>query len=586
MKTSSGINRLPLFTAHAQKLIVIFDVMYATRMWCVFELAVFLRTRDDPQIEFASIDVKLMELITIVVVLMVELAMAVFSDYQEANAVMAVLGLRPERGYTNTEARDAYLPVVWMMFVVLIFITIVVYILGERHFHALDELHTTVLTYDINNAQLAAESDRDFLLKIIDELFDDEPRAEHSSVDELINDGNMAVGNDDGNYVAGHVIDANVTGVSGSVVEAEVIGASSQENYVSSQESVEPADFLFAQVEGEQQHADVFDGQDFDVEGVERAGVGEPIVETGADQRASNSTFQDRMRLYVGGASSQSETNLDGPNANLGEVRQRDSNDVGELRQRDSGVVDDIEQVRRSESGTMFVEQIRRSESGTVLGKHLHQLHQLRQRDSNASAFNASAVLADDVAVEHVGRNDSGTCHSITANFEEFRQPDSGFSPHQMRQRDSDATAIVVDDVELVLDATGADDDEDLLPETRNDEEGGEPGNSNSEPALRRTFTHSKGIASFNHTVQTLVPQQLPLTGARSWKLFGYLTAVLVFGTLEILEFLDMWAWKVDYNSPVGNIYNADLGNYGFSDDEFMGIRKLKMLATGDSFGS
>ena len=71
---------------------------------------------------------------------------------------------------------------------------------------------------------------------------------------------------------------------------------------------------------------------------------------------------------------------------------------------------------------------------------------------------------------------------------------------------------------------------------------------------------NSRGILAFNNAVQTLVPQQLPLSGMRSWKLFGYLTAALVFGTIELMQFLDLWAWAVDDQSSLGPSGGAPSG--------------------------
>ena len=52
------------------------------------------------------------------------------------------------------------------------------------------------------------------------------------------------------------------------------------------------------------------------------------------------------------------------------------------------------------------------------------------------------------------------------------------------------------------------------------------------------------GIAAFNAALKKHVPKQLPLSGMRSWKLFGYQTAVLVFGCMHITAFYDLWSWR------------------------------------------
>jgi hypothetical protein len=55
-RTVPGVTRLPLFLQHSQKMLVLFDSEYTTRLWCVFELAVYLRLRKDPKVVFISMD--------------------------------------------------------------------------------------------------------------------------------------------------------------------------------------------------------------------------------------------------------------------------------------------------------------------------------------------------------------------------------------------------------------------------------------------------------------------------------------------------------------------------------------------------
>jgi hypothetical protein len=55
-KTAPAVTRLPLFLQHSKRLYVLFDSEYTTRLWCVFELAVYLRLRKDPKVVFISLD--------------------------------------------------------------------------------------------------------------------------------------------------------------------------------------------------------------------------------------------------------------------------------------------------------------------------------------------------------------------------------------------------------------------------------------------------------------------------------------------------------------------------------------------------
>jgi len=44
--------RLPLFLKNSKRLYVLFDQEYTTRLWCVWELAIYMRLRENPKVEF------------------------------------------------------------------------------------------------------------------------------------------------------------------------------------------------------------------------------------------------------------------------------------------------------------------------------------------------------------------------------------------------------------------------------------------------------------------------------------------------------------------------------------------------------
>ena len=63
----AGINRLPLYLSKSNTLYCLFDIEWVNRLWCVWELALFLRTREKPNVVFASITRHQLEIIVIVV---------------------------------------------------------------------------------------------------------------------------------------------------------------------------------------------------------------------------------------------------------------------------------------------------------------------------------------------------------------------------------------------------------------------------------------------------------------------------------------------------------------------------------------
>ena len=85
-----GINRLPLFLQKSKVLYSLFDSKYTTRMWCVWELAVYLRTRPDPEIVFTSVTMRMIEIVVIVVSILCNLMVDVTEDLTESDLIQAL----------------------------------------------------------------------------------------------------------------------------------------------------------------------------------------------------------------------------------------------------------------------------------------------------------------------------------------------------------------------------------------------------------------------------------------------------------------------------------------------------------------
>ena len=62
-----GITRLPLFLQNSQRLYVLVDSKYMTRLWCVFEVAVYLRLREAPKVIFISMDKRILGIVFMLV---------------------------------------------------------------------------------------------------------------------------------------------------------------------------------------------------------------------------------------------------------------------------------------------------------------------------------------------------------------------------------------------------------------------------------------------------------------------------------------------------------------------------------------
>ena len=161
-RTAAAINRLPLFLQKSKVLYSFFDLTYTTRMWCVFELAVYLRTRKNPKIIFTSIGMRVIEIAVITASVVCNLIIDVTEDVTGADKIKA---------YQDEGQKNAYLITGWLVWGINLVVSVFIYYLGDRHYRALVELQGAMKNYDINTAQLGVESDRVFLLRIVDELF-------------------------------------------------------------------------------------------------------------------------------------------------------------------------------------------------------------------------------------------------------------------------------------------------------------------------------------------------------------------------------------------------------------------------------
>ena len=164
--------RLPLYCQKAKVLHCLFDLTYSTRLWCVFEMAVFLRLRRNPKIVFTSISQRIMELIVLVLII----SFRAIVDGIDAIA-NADIQIEDNKTYINTktnatafETRRVLAVVSWVVQLASIMI---VYYFGREHFRTVIDLRRSLTNYDVVCSELSEESDRLFLLEILNDLFTD-----------------------------------------------------------------------------------------------------------------------------------------------------------------------------------------------------------------------------------------------------------------------------------------------------------------------------------------------------------------------------------------------------------------------------
>ena len=54
----------------------------------------------------------------------------------------------------------------------------------------------------------------------------------------------------------------------------------------------------------------------------------------------------------------------------------------------------------------------------------------------------------------------------------------------------------------------------------------------------------NSGIDNVNKLLRFHIPKQLPTQGVRSWKLFRYVSAVVIFNFSDIVTYFDLWGWN------------------------------------------
>ena len=178
-RTNPGVTRLPLFLQHSQKLLVLFDSEYTTRLWCVWELAIYSRLRETPKIVFISMDRMLVEFLFLILSILTEIVVFAVQDSTSSTvAVLASIVARSDYNmpYPDPDGRLGTEISVWIAFWYFIIENIMVYLLAERYYNSLHKLRSSVAEFDVASTHLAIEKDRPLLLGIVDELFQSSPR--------------------------------------------------------------------------------------------------------------------------------------------------------------------------------------------------------------------------------------------------------------------------------------------------------------------------------------------------------------------------------------------------------------------------
>ena len=190
--------RLGLQLRHSKELICLFDDWYCTRLWCVWELATYLKFRENPKVTFVCMSQCCCGVIMLLVFMVQTVATTAITEtqtyfcpfeqdlqgnclttYQAINCMVPAPdvfgGLKrkdnwPECYVDPIQAWQNYLSLS-IYFVTSIILASVGFIFGQRHFQNHERLRKAIAEYDIRTSQCASESDRDLLLRFVNDIF-------------------------------------------------------------------------------------------------------------------------------------------------------------------------------------------------------------------------------------------------------------------------------------------------------------------------------------------------------------------------------------------------------------------------------
>ena len=154
-KNIATLLRMPYYLKHTKELFCVFDEQYCNRLWCIFELSVYLKMRQAPIAIFANTSQKMIEMILVswrIFSVLIGLLVTRF----------ACSSLNPADAQKGTSV--AYL---WYRVFDLGAIQTAAFLLGQRWFKDSHRLREAIRTYDVRKAELSVASDRLLLLQYI-----------------------------------------------------------------------------------------------------------------------------------------------------------------------------------------------------------------------------------------------------------------------------------------------------------------------------------------------------------------------------------------------------------------------------------
>eukprot|EP00400_MALV-I_sp_L67-5_P000733 gene733-140_t len=160
-----GILRLPLYLKSSRKLLCLFDELYATRFWCVWELAVYTRVRKNPKVEFVSSAKQSLQIFLLSLVFLLTCLAATLDSW---GWKLSAVDVWFQRDLFTANSNDIE---AWSVWLLTVFTMIVLFLLGQRHFKSNDALSGSLKSFRLQDANLSNPRDKPFLLNFVEEQF-------------------------------------------------------------------------------------------------------------------------------------------------------------------------------------------------------------------------------------------------------------------------------------------------------------------------------------------------------------------------------------------------------------------------------
>ena len=185
----SGLVSLRQFLARSQNLVCVIDDQYFSRLWCLIEIALYIKARKNPKVHFANVYIGNIVLIMWVFWFVISLVRWVVMAFSSDVVRLCVFDFLPTQFPPNAEVNIQCDPVdvdiSWWIyyFFVGVFDIVWMFYFGRMYIRNEEKLKKLTKTFDVRKAQCSRDDDRVVLLHAIEMIWGDNNHG--TSLDQL-----------------------------------------------------------------------------------------------------------------------------------------------------------------------------------------------------------------------------------------------------------------------------------------------------------------------------------------------------------------------------------------------------------------